>query len=63
MSLRRVDHSSRGDLPSVVGPMSVITRPNKGGHEPETGRSAKGKKSNIILVPTTANKYIQIELF
>jgi hypothetical protein len=30
VSLRRADHSSRGVLPSVVCPMSVIVKPRKG---------------------------------
>jgi len=40
--LRRADHSSRGVLSNVVC-LSVISKPRKGGHYPESGWSATGK--------------------
>ena len=43
LSLRRADHSSRGVLPSVVCPVSVIAKPRKWrSHDPESGLSATG---------------------
>ena len=43
-SLRWDDHASRGVLPNVVCLMTVIMKPHRGGHDPESGQSAKGKK-------------------
>jgi len=43
--LLRADHSSRG----VVGPVSVITKPRKGGHDPDSGRRVT-KKNQIRQV-------------
>jgi hypothetical protein len=40
LSLLRADHSPRGDILIAVCPMSVNTKPRKGGHYLETGRSA-----------------------
>jgi len=41
----KADHSSRGFLPIVVCPLSVIAKPRKGDRDPESGCSATGKKS------------------
>jgi hypothetical protein len=42
----RADHSSRGVLPIVVCPLIVIAKPHGGGgRDPESGRSATGKKA------------------
>ena len=45
--LRRVDHSSLGDLPSVACAMSAIAKNSTGGHDPESGRSATGKRNAL----------------
>jgi hypothetical protein len=55
LSLRRADHSSRGVLPSVVCPVSVIAKLRKSrGHDPESGLSATGggmgEKTAIIML-------------
>jgi len=43
-SLLRAGHSSIGVLPSVVCLMRAIAKPLRGGHDPESGRSATGGK-------------------
>ena len=45
-SLRRADHLTRGISPSVVCPVSVIVKPLRGNHGPESGRSATGSKKS-----------------
>jgi len=42
--LYQADHSSRGVLPNVECPMSWPRSPIRGGHDPESGRSATGKQ-------------------
>jgi hypothetical protein len=54
--LRRADHSSRGVLPSVVC-LNVIAKPERGGHDPNTGRSATvGGEKNKQKQKTKPNK-------
>jgi hypothetical protein len=48
--LFRADHSSRGFLPHVAGPVSVIVNPLKGGHDPESGPGGTGKKNLILYI-------------
>jgi hypothetical protein len=40
----RAGHSSRGVLPSVMCPVSVIAKPIMGEHDPKWGQSATKKK-------------------
>ena len=47
-SLRRADNSSRGVLPSVVCPQSVISKPRKGRSRP--GIESKRQKNKKIII-------------
>jgi len=51
--LHRADHSFRGVLANVVC-LNVIAKPERGGHDPNTGRSATVKKKKI-----TRNAFFQ----
>ena len=48
--LCRADHLSRGVLPNVVCPISMIAKPLRGGQDPESGQRATGKKNWFLYI-------------